>query len=420
MELEEVVRQVRAGLRAGRYKSEAAVSQGVVLPVFQALEWPVLDTSVVTPEFTVEGRRVDFALCHPADRPLVFLEVKRPGGAKGADRQLFEYAFHRGVPMAVLTDGNEWHFYLPAEQGDYDERRVHRLALVDRDVAASCLRLRRYLAYAAVRAGEALDAARSDYRDLARRRQAQEAIPRAWKELVSESDGLLIDLLAERAEDVCGCKPARDACAQFLTRLQPGGVRTPSGRRPASKTVAPAEPTVAHTHIAAPKSREPRRGRGPGSGLPEARERAVHDLGALGFEVRAVPMKSTWREVVRGGRKGYVVMPSKAKPERKGRRMYWFFGFSADDVREAQRSGRPVAFLVLCGPAPVRRFCLPVQGDIGTALVGTDADPNRTGKADLYETPEGEVVLTTRHGSATLDAVHEGYELLDAVWPPEG
>jgi hypothetical protein len=35
--------------------------------------------------------------------------------------------------MAVLTDGQEWHFFLPTEQGDYGERRVYKLDLLERD-----------------------------------------------------------------------------------------------------------------------------------------------------------------------------------------------------------------------------------------------------------------------------------------------
>ena len=72
---------------------------------------------------------MDYALCHPPREPLVMVEVKQIGQSKGADHQLFEYAFHKGVPMAVLTDGQEWHFFLPTEQGDYGERRVYKLDL---------------------------------------------------------------------------------------------------------------------------------------------------------------------------------------------------------------------------------------------------------------------------------------------------
>jgi predicted type IV restriction endonuclease len=111
------IEKAQALLRQGVLTSEAAVSQGILLPALHELGWPVFDTSVVVPQYSVEGRRVDFALCHPPNRPAVFVEVKKTGFSEGADRQLFEYAFHIGVPMAILTDGQEWSFYLPGEQG---------------------------------------------------------------------------------------------------------------------------------------------------------------------------------------------------------------------------------------------------------------------------------------------------------------
>ncbi len=59
------------------------------------------------------------------------MEVKQPGVAGRADRQLFEYAFHEGVPLAILTDGTTWPVYVPALQGSYDDRRVYLLDLLD-------------------------------------------------------------------------------------------------------------------------------------------------------------------------------------------------------------------------------------------------------------------------------------------------
>ena len=117
--------EIRDAIKAGRFTSEAAVCQGIVLRILHALSWPTYDTQVVCPEYSVESRRVDFALCHPAGKPVVFIEVKQIGQSDtAAERQLFEYAFHKGVPMAILTDGQDWQFFLPAEQGEYGERRV--------------------------------------------------------------------------------------------------------------------------------------------------------------------------------------------------------------------------------------------------------------------------------------------------------
>src|SRR5260370_717107 len=142
------VEEIREAIRMGQFTNEAAVCQGIVLRLLHALSWPTYDTQIVFPEYSVEGRRVDFALCHPARKPLVFIEVKQIGQSDGAaERQLFEYAFHKGVPMAILTDGQEWQFFLPAEQGEYGERRVYKLDIVEPEIDQTISPLERYLNY---------------------------------------------------------------------------------------------------------------------------------------------------------------------------------------------------------------------------------------------------------------------------------
>lgn len=236
-------------LRAGRFANEAAVSQGVVLPLLYELAWPVFDTRTVAPEYALEGRRVDYALCDRTEQPRVFLEVKRVGQSEGGDRQLFEYAFVRGVPLAVLTDGQEWSFYLPGEQGHYEERRVYKLDLLERSPDDSAERLRRYLTYDGVLDGSALNAARADYRDVTRQRQIEATLPRAWTALLQEQDTLLLDLLAEKVEDVCGFKPDLDTCSQFLSTIAPGAgpprTTTIVRSQPAKAPAVPANQPVA-------------------------------------------------------------------------------------------------------------------------------------------------------------------------------
>lgn len=216
MGLTDHLKKVREELRQGAYTSEASVSQGILLPALNELGWPVFDTSIVVPEFSLEGRRVDFALCHPQNKPAVFVEVKNVGLSDGADRQLFEYAFHLGVPMAILTDGQEWSFYLPGEQGRYDERRVYKIDLLERSIEEAESRLNRYLKYKNVSSGDALKAARSDYQNVARFRIIANNLPKAWDSLLNEQDSLLLELLAEKVEDLCGYKPDLDTCSKFL------------------------------------------------------------------------------------------------------------------------------------------------------------------------------------------------------------
>lgn len=216
MSISKHIEDIQAGIKAGRYSNEASVSQGIVLRLLQALGWPTYETQIVCPEYSLSGRRVDYALCHPTSKPVAFIEVKQIGQSDGAERQLFEYAFHVGVPLAILTDGQEWNFFLPAEQGNYAERRVYKLDIVERDIAESASRLQRYLGYPQVTSGAALAAARQDYQDVSRSRQMISALPEAWSKLVTEEDEVLLELLADKVENLCGFKPDVDTVARFL------------------------------------------------------------------------------------------------------------------------------------------------------------------------------------------------------------
>jgi len=216
MELREHILQFQEALRAGHFANEAAVSQGIVLRLLQALRWPVFDSKIVCPQYTVEERRVDYALCNQHGKPIAFIEVKKTGQGEGADRQLFEYAFHVGVPMAVLTDGQEWHFYLPGELGSYEERRVYKLDILERDVDESERRLTRYLDFNSLCSGSAIDAAKQDYRDVTRNREIEAALPNAIEKLIEEQDDILLDLVANKVESLCGYKPHPDKVASFL------------------------------------------------------------------------------------------------------------------------------------------------------------------------------------------------------------
>ena len=141
------INRVREDIRKGRLNNEAAVTQGSILPILAALNWPIFDTSVVSPQPSIEGKHGDLALRDTRGRTSVLIEAKAIGKTEGADRQLFEYAFHQGIPFLVLTDGQEWSLYLPSEQGTYQERRLNKIDLLERDPEESARLLERYLSY---------------------------------------------------------------------------------------------------------------------------------------------------------------------------------------------------------------------------------------------------------------------------------
>lgn len=246
MPLNTTLADIAARLQGNGFPNEQAISQGIVLRVLRELGWDTYDTNVIWPEYRTGGGRVDFALCHPPTKPAIFIEVKHIGKAEGAVQQALQYAFHCGVPFVVLTDGRTWSFYLPAEQGDYDERRVYKLDLYERSPTEAAEAFGRYLSRENVTSGRSLEAARTEYRNLNRRSQAKAAIPEVWLELVQKRDTGLIDILVDAVESRVGFPPDADDVATFL-----GGAAALKlhGPPPASLATRPkprAAPTAPH------------------------------------------------------------------------------------------------------------------------------------------------------------------------------
>jgi len=175
--------------------------------------------AVVWPEYQTGEGRADFALCHPPSKPAVLIEVKQPGRAEEGVHQALEYAFHTGVPFIVLTDGNTWSFYLPAEQGSYEDRRVYKLDLFERSPGESAEALSRYLGSARVESGAALETARQEPHAVPSRASSCGHLE-AWRELVEKGDQDLVDLLADAAELKAGVPPDHDDVEQFLATLK--------------------------------------------------------------------------------------------------------------------------------------------------------------------------------------------------------
>jgi predicted type IV restriction endonuclease len=236
MPLEETLKDIVTRLRDNGFPNESAISQGIVLRLLQALDWPTWDTKTVWPEYQTGEGRADFALCHPSAKPVVVIEVKQPGKAEDSVRQALEYAFHTGAPMVVLTDGQTWSFYLPGEQGSYEDRRVYKLDLFERTSEEAAEVFHRYLSREGIVSGSALEAAKKEYRSRNRRSQARAAIPDAWRELVEKGDEDLVELLASAVESKTGAKPDDDDVAEFLFGLGRGQSPVPVSRRSSTPT----------------------------------------------------------------------------------------------------------------------------------------------------------------------------------------
>ena len=204
-------------IAAGSYRSEAEISQGVVKRILHELDWPVFDVQVVAPEFKIGPRKADYALCHPPGKPSVLVEVKDLGKADGkGEKQLFEYCFHQGVPIAVLTDGRTWSFFYPAGQGSYEERRFARIDLVEEDSRHSATTLARYLDVGDVRSGDARKRAERDYEAAMFQKEASSKFASVWRKLLAGPEPLLLDLFSEEVENATRVRPDPERAAAFI------------------------------------------------------------------------------------------------------------------------------------------------------------------------------------------------------------
>ena len=236
MTLKEHIDDIRDRLKKGEFPNEAAVCDDIVRRLVHELGWPRYQSQIVYPQYPVEGGRVDFALCHPPSKPRVFIEVKQVEKIEGAEEQLFRYAFQRGVPIAILTDGREWQFFYPTGEGTWAERKVCELDLTTEESAENAEKLNRYLNYESIRTSEAVEAIKADYEKVVQQRQVAARLPEAWGKLLEEADELLLEVVAEKTENLCGYRPTDEQVLSFLKKLSTPSAPTPS--KSAAVTVA--------------------------------------------------------------------------------------------------------------------------------------------------------------------------------------
>ena len=238
------IEQIKKGFQEGAYQNEASISRQAVEPILRELAWPTDNAAVVCYEYSLQGKRADIALLHQG-KPTVIIEVKQPGSAEGAEKQLFEYVFHAGVSLAVITTGKEWEFYLPLKAGDYQDRQVYKLDICARETEESVNRLMRYLFYPHLCSGQAIKAAEADHGDKARAKDIQDALPTAWAQVLSECDVRLMELVQDKVGDICGFTPDADVVKKFIGQQAGQGVAYQPPSRTASVLATHTKPIEA-------------------------------------------------------------------------------------------------------------------------------------------------------------------------------
>ena len=193
--------------------SEADISLGVILRILDALDWNTYNRREVSPEYSVENRWVDYALLI-GNTPQVFIEVKKGGEPlEKHQEQLLDYAFRQGIKVAILTNGVTWWFYLPLRAVSWEQRKFTTVELDTQDKAEIAQKLVDLLGRENVRSGRSVQNAEVLYK----KHRISTTLPKAWNQLVSEPEDLIVDLLVKKTKELCGEETNKSEVERFLS-----------------------------------------------------------------------------------------------------------------------------------------------------------------------------------------------------------
>lgn len=198
---------------------EAATKQAVLLRILSLLGWDIYNINQVMPEYSVGNQRVDYSLRY-SNTNKVFIEVKRVGeDLERHQEQLLNYSFKEGVSLAVLTNGISWRFYLPLLEGSWEQRKFYTIEIYDQESDEIAGRFVDYLSQSKVYSGENIKNAEAVYKSRQKEYLIRETLPKAWNRLIVEPDELLIELIADATEKLCGYKPDNLVVEDFISNV---------------------------------------------------------------------------------------------------------------------------------------------------------------------------------------------------------
>ena len=195
---------------------EATTKQAIILRLLSLLNWDIFDTNEVQPEYSVSGKRVDYSL-RLNNINKVFLEAKKVAeDLDNHQEQLLNYAFQEGVKLAVLTNGVSWWFYLPLNEGNWEQRKFYAVDIFQQDKNDIARKFMDFLEKENVKNEEAVKKAQQIYKGRVKDIEINRSLPKAWNKIISEPDELLVDLINETLEKICGYRADEQHIESFL------------------------------------------------------------------------------------------------------------------------------------------------------------------------------------------------------------
>ena len=229
--LQSQITRLRDELRKKAFPHERAIVSGVVKVLLRSLGWDTDNFRAVYEEFKAvpddSRKRVDLALFTTSDlnHPDVYIEVKdqgkleSPEREKEAEAQLWEYDRHNRVRLAVLTDGQIWHFYYSLATGSYSDRRAYTLDLLSRTVEDSAHYLTLLLAHDNVKSGAATEATKTLHHERTQESRVRAEFPDVWQALLTNPNEYFLEGVLSAFQQKHGTSPNTDLIKKLLREL---------------------------------------------------------------------------------------------------------------------------------------------------------------------------------------------------------
>ena len=182
------------------------------------LGWDTFNVEEVTPEYSVKSTRVDYSL-RLNDANKAFVEVKKTSEElDNHQEQLLNYSFQEGVKLSILTNGVTWWFYLPLNEGGWEERRFYSIDLIQQEPEDIAQKFLDFLSKDNIDNGKAIKHAEAIYKSQQKKNVIEDTLPKAWNKIISEPDELFVELLNETTEKICGYRPENELIRNFLAK----------------------------------------------------------------------------------------------------------------------------------------------------------------------------------------------------------
>ena len=105
---------------------------------------------------------------------------------------------------------------MPLHEGSWEQRKFYTIEIYDQDSKEITQKFIDFLSKEKVISGKSVDNAENIYRSRQKQNLIRETLPKAWNKIIDESDEILIELIAETTEKLCGYKPDYAIVERFI------------------------------------------------------------------------------------------------------------------------------------------------------------------------------------------------------------